>query len=343
MTPPAPDAPPQTTPAETDARREHRRGLAAGFGAYLLWGAMPLYFPLLEPAAPLEIIAHRVVWSLVFCLLLLLATRSFPQLRAVLRDPRLLTTLGIGAVLVAVNWSIYVWAVLEDRVLDAALGYFINPVVTVLLAVLVLRERLRPLQWVAIGLGIVAVVVLTVGVGHVPWVSLALAFSFGLYSLVKNRVGGRVAAAPGLAAETLVLAPFAVGYLVYLQAQGTNTMTSHGAGHLLALASAGVVTAVPLLLFAASARRVPLRVVGLLQYLTPVLQFLVGLLVFHETMPVARWVGFVLVWAALVVLTTDGLRAARALRLADPRRRRAATAPAAPAEGAPADTVEPIT
>ncbi len=331
-----PDA---TAPAEDEARREYRRGLAAGFAAYLLWGAMPLYFPLLDPAAPLEIIAHRVVWSLVFCVLLLAVTRTIPQLGAVLRDRRLLLPLSLGAVLVAVNWSIYVWAVLEDRVLDAALGYFINPVVTVLLAVLVLRERLRPLQWVAISLGLVAVVVLTVGVGHVPWVSLALAFSFGLYSLVKNRVGGRVAAAPGLAAETLVLTPLAVGYLVYLQAQGENTMTTHGTGHVLALASAGIVTAVPLLLFAASARRVPLRVVGLLQYLTPVLQFLVGLLVFNETMPVARWVGFVLVWAALILLTTDGLRAARAMRSADQRRR---VAPPTPVDGAPADTVEPI-
>ena len=332
--------PDTTAPADDEARREHRRGLAAGFTAYLLWGAMPLYFPLLEPAAPLEIIAHRVVWSLVFCLLLLTVTRTVPQLGVALRDRRLLLTLSLGAVLVAVNWSIYVWAVLADKVLDAALGYFINPVVTVLLAVVVLRERLRPLQWVAISLGLAAVVVLTVGVGHVPWVSLALAFSFGLYSLVKNRVGGRVAAAPGLAAETLVLTPLAAGYLVYLQTQGENTMTTHGTGHLLALASAGIVTAVPLLLFAASARRVPLRVVGLLQYLTPVLQFLVGLLVFHETMPVARWVGFVLVWAALVLLTADGLRAARSLRLADPRRR---VTPPTPADGAPADTVEPIT
>jgi chloramphenicol-sensitive protein RarD len=328
-------------PDDAPQRSENRRGLLAGFGAYLLWGGMPLYFPLLDPAAPLEIIAHRVIWSMVFCVLLLAVTRTFGQLGAVLRDRRLLGTLAVGAVLVAVNWSIYVWAVLEDRVLDAALGYFINPVVTVLLAVIVLRERLRPLQWVAIGFGLAAVAVLTVGVGHVPWVSLALAFSFGLYSLVKNRVGGRVSATPGLAAETLVLTPVALGYLGWLSATGDNTFAAHGPWHALALASAGVVTAVPLLLFAAAARRVPLRVIGLLQYLTPVLQFVVGLLVFHEEMPVARWAGFVLVWAALAVLTFDGLRTLRATRLADRQVRRAAGGDrTADAPSAVPDTVE---
>jgi chloramphenicol-sensitive protein RarD len=267
--------------------------------------------------------------------LLLAVTRTTGQLRAVLHDRRLLATLSVGAVLVAVNWSVYVWAVLADRVLDAALGYFINPVVTVLLAVVVLRERLRPLQWVAIGFGLAAVAVLTVGVGRVPWVSLVLAFSFGLYSLVKNRVGGRVAPAPGLAAETLVLTPFALAYLAWLAATGDNTFAAHGVWHALALASAGVVTAIPLLLFAAAARRVPLSVIGLLQYLTPVLQFVVGLLVFHEHMPVARWIGFMLVWAALAVLTFDGLRAMRAGRAAAARHR------PEDARRDSADTVEP--
>ncbi|PJI94958.1 EamA family transporter RarD [Luteimicrobium subarcticum] len=310
---------------QPDAARQSREGLAAGFAAYLLWGAMPLYFRLLEPAGALEIIAHRVLWSLVFCLVLLLATGGLRPLRDALRSGRLVGTLSVAAVLVAVNWSVYVWAVLNDRVLDAALGYFVNPIVTVLLAVVFLRERLRPLQWASLGLVGAAVVVLAVGVGGMPWVSLALAFSFGLYGLLKNRVGGRVAAAPGLAVETLVLTPVAAGYLVWLSAQSTNTFTQDGPWHAVALASAGVVTAVPLLLFAAAARRIPLSVVGLIQYLTPVLQFLVGLLVFHEAMPASRWAGFLLVWAALIVLTADALRQVRTTR------RRAATVEPSPA------------
>lgn len=307
-TPPGPDeTPAPQAPGSPDARR----GFLLGLAAYLLWGAMPLYFPLLQPAGPVEIIAHRVVWSLVVCAVILLVTRTTGQLVRVLRDRRLLATLALAAVLVAVNWTVYVWAVLTDRVLDAALGYFVNPLLTVLLAVVVLHERLRPAQWVAVGLGAVAVVVLTAGLGTVPWVALTLAASFGLYSLVKNRVGPRVGAVPGLAAETLVLAPVALAYLAWLTARGESSFGQHGTGHALALASAGLVTAVPLLLFAAAARRVPLRVVGLLQYLTPVLQFLVGLLVFHEAMPTARWIGFALVWSALLVLVVDGVRGGR--------------------------------
>jgi chloramphenicol-sensitive protein RarD len=292
-----------------------RRGLLSGAGAYLLWGAMPLYFPLLEPAGPLEIIAHRIVWSLVVCVAMLLVVRQLGRFVRVLRTPRTLALLGLAAVLVATNWTIYVYGVLSGHVLDAALGYFVNPLVTALLAVVVLRERLRPAQWVALSIGAVAVGVITAGVGRVPWIALGVAFSFGLYGLVKNRTGRTVEALPGLAAETATLAPLSLAYLVWLSATGAGTLTTSDPAHAVLLASSGLVTAVPLLLFSSAARRIPLSLVGMLQYLTPLLQFLCGLLVFHEHMPPARWAGFALVWAALIILSTDALRSARATRV----------------------------
>lgn len=306
MTPPPPDL--------------DRRGLAAGLGAYLLWGVLPVYFPLLQPAGPVEIIGHRVVWSLGFCLLLLAVTRSWASYRTALRTRSTVMTLGLAAALVAVNWTTYVYGVLSDQVVDTALGYFVNPLVTVLLAVFVLGERLRPAQWAAIGCGAAAVVVIAVGYGRMPWIALVLAFSFGLYGLIKNRVGRTVPAITGLAVETTLLFPLAIGYLAWLAAVGQGHLLGYGGWHVVALASTGVVTAVPLLLFSSAARRIPLSVVGMLQYLAPTLQFLLGIWVFGEQMPVARWWGFALVWVALVVLTVDGVRAGRAESLA---RRRA--------------------
>jgi chloramphenicol-sensitive protein RarD len=308
-----PDAPRKPLPGGTAP--VDRLGVILGVSAYVMWGAMPLFFPLLQPAGAVEIIAHRVVWSLLFCLLLLVVMRKLPAYRAAFRSRRTVGLLAVAAVLVATNWTVYVYGVLSGHVLDAALGYFINPLVTVLLAVLVLKERLRPAQWVALGIGTAAVVVLTIGVGRLPWIALTLASSFGLYGLVKNRVGRDVEALPGLAVETTLLFPVALGYLVLLGATGVGTYTTDGAGHALLLASSGVITALPLLLFSAAARRLPLSLVGMLQYLAPVLQFLVGLLVFHEHMPPARWVGFSLVWLALVVLSVDALRALRGARL----------------------------
>jgi chloramphenicol-sensitive protein RarD len=312
---------PTSPPAVTS-----RSGLALGAGAYFLWGVLPVYFPLLQPAGAVEIIGHRVVWSLGFCLLLLVATRTWGSFVAALRARRTLALLTLAAALVAVNWTVYVYGVLSGQVVDTALGYFVNPLVTVLLAVFVLRERLRPAQWVALGCGAVAVVVITVGYGRLPWIALALAFSFGLYGLIKNRVGRTVPALAGLAVETLVLLPVALGYLFTLAAAGTGSFGAHGGWHTVALVSSGVVTAVPLLLFNSAARRLPLSVVGMLQYIAPTMQFLIGTLVFGEQMPPARWIGFALVWVALVVLTADGLRAGRAETLA---RRAAATASAA--------------
>jgi chloramphenicol-sensitive protein RarD len=315
------DVAPVTHPASysdavTTSSPPDRWGLPLGLSAFVLWGATPLFFPLLDPARPVEIIAHRVVWSLVFCLVLLAATRGLGAFLAVLRHPRTLGVLAVASALIVVNWTTYVYAVLAGHVLDAALGYFVTPLLTVLLGVVVLRERLRAVQWAAVGLGAVAVVVLSAGVGGLPWIALVLAGAFGLYSLVKNRVGRDVGALPGLAAETAVATPVALGYLVWLAATGAGTFATAGTGHALLLAACGAVTGLPLLLFSGAARRLPLTVVGMLQYLNPVLQFLLGLLVFGEHMPPSRWAGFVLVWAALVLLTVDATRQARATRLA---------------------------
>jgi chloramphenicol-sensitive protein RarD len=261
-----------------------------------------------RPAGAAEIVAHRVVWSLVLCAAVLAITGQAGALRAAIRSRRSLALLSIAAVLIGVNWLTYV---LADHVIEASLGYFINPLVTVLLAVFLLHERLRPLQWWALGAGAFAVVVITVGYGRLPWISLVLAFTFGLYGLVKNRVGRRVNALTGLTIETAVLAPLALGYLGWLERSGSGSFTNHGLSHAALLAAAGVVTALPLIMFAGAARRLPLSIIGLLQYLAPILQFLVGLLVFHEAMPAARWWGFALVWIALVVLSVDGLRSLR--------------------------------
>lgn len=290
-------------------------GLATGVGAYVLWGVLPLYFPLLQPAGAVEIIAHRVVWSLLFCLVLLAVTRTWGAFVTALRNHRTLGVLAVAAILLAVNWLVFVFGILTDRVVDAALGYYINPLVTVTLAVVVLRERLRPVQWVALGFGAAAVVVITAGYGQLPWIALVLALTFGFYGLIKNRVGRTVGAVPGLAVETLVLAPVALAYLVWMSLVGQGTFETEGAAHALILASSGVVTAIPLLLFNSAARRLPLSMLGLLQYIAPTLQLLIGVLVLHEQMPAARWWGFALVWTALGILTVDGVRTSRAQRL----------------------------
>ncbi len=287
---------------------ELRRGTAYGVGAYLLWGVFPLYFRLLEPAGSVEIVAHRIAWSLVFVLLILGVQRNWGWVRELAADRRSLAILFGAAILIAFNWCLYIYGVNSDQVVEASLGYFINPIVTVLLGVLVLGERLRRTQWVAIGLGTVAVVVLAVDYGRPPWIALGLAFSFALYALLKNRVGGRVGAVQSLTVETAVLLLPALAWLVMLEMRGDGQFGHSGPGHGLLLASTGIVTAVPLILFAAAARRIPLTVIGLLQYMTPVMQFLIGVLLYDEPMPASRLAGFVLVWAALSVLTVDTLQ-----------------------------------
>jgi chloramphenicol-sensitive protein RarD len=291
-----------------------RRGAAFGFGAYLLWGIFPLYFRLLDRSGALEILLHRVLWSLLFCLLLIAVGRSWTQLRTVFRSPRQTAILAAAALAIALNWGVYIYAVNSGQVVEASLGYFINPLVTVALGVVVLREHLRATQWVAVGVGVLAVVVLTVDYGRVPVIALTLACSFGIYGLLKNTVGsgqGGVGAVAGLTTETLLLAPFAAVAVAVLAVRGDSTFAENPPWQALLLASTGLITVAPLLLFASAARRVPLTTMGLLQYLTPVLQLLCGVLLLDEHMPASRWAGFALVWTALAVLSFDSLRAAR--------------------------------
>ena len=303
---------------EPNQERVDTRGLVLAFSAYLLWGAFPFYFKMLAVAGPFEIIGHRVLWTFVFCAAGVLVWRETAHLRDVLRDPKLFWGLSAAGVLVTVNWSIYVWGVLNDHIVDAALGYFINPLFTVALAVFVLRERLRRAQWIAVIVGAAAVVVITIGYGQVPWVALSLAVTFGIYGLVKKQVGGRVSPLVGLTVETLMLTPIALAYLVWLQATGASNFVAHGPGLTVGLALAGAITAIPLLLFASASSRIPLSMMGLIQYLTPTIQFAIGVWVNHEVMPTARWIGFGLVWVALVLLTVDSLRAARRPIVIDP-------------------------
>jgi chloramphenicol-sensitive protein RarD len=278
-----------------------RRGLLYGVAAYLLWGLFPLYFPLLEPAGAIEILAHRVAWSLATMLVVVVLSRRLPHFRALFRRHRARNLLTVAAVVIAVNWGTYIWGVNNHRVVETSLGYFINPLVTVLMGVLILRERLRRWQWAALGIAFVAVVGLAVEYGHPPWVALTLAFSFGTYGLAKKQAG--VDAVESLTFETLVLVPIALGYLIWLG--GDGNFVGHGVGHSLLLASTGVVTAIPLLCFGAAAIRVPMTTLGLLQYLAPLLQFLLGVTVLDEHMSPMRWVGFGLVWVALVIFTVE--------------------------------------
>ncbi|MFR9776023.1 EamA family transporter RarD [Micromonospora sp. MS34] len=291
-----------------------RLGYLYGFGAYLLWGFFPIYLKLLRPAGPVEILAHRIVWSVAFVALLLAALRNIGFLRALARRPRALAGIAAAATLIAGNWGTYIYGVNSDRVVETALGYFINPLVSVLLGVFVLRERLRPAQWVALGVGGVAVAVLTVDYGRLPYLALTLAFSFAGYGLVKKRLG--LPAAEGLFVESAVLALPALAYLAWLATRGASTFGHVSAGHTALLVLAGAATAIPLLLFAGAANRLPLSTIGMLQYLAPILQLGCGVLIYHEPMPPARLAGFALVWLALAIFTIDALRQARRVRAA---------------------------
>jgi len=288
---------------------ETRRGLVYGASAYLLWGIFPLYFPLLKPASTLEILAQRMVWSLVVVLVLLRFTGGYAGVRAVLRDRRKRSLLIGAAIVISVNWGTYIYGVNTKHVVETSLGYFINPLFTIVLGVVVLGERLRRMQWVAVAIGAIAVAVIAIDYGRPPWIALTLAFSFGLYGFFKKQAA--VGAVDSLAVETGVLFVPASITLVVIAAQGNLVFGTVSVGNTLLLAGTGVVTAIPLLLFAGGTRRLPLSVIGLLQYLAPVLQFAVGVGIRHEKLPATEFVGFALVWVALIVLTVDGLRAQR--------------------------------
>ena len=292
---------------------ESRKGFLYGLGAYALWGVFPLYWTLMEPAGAFELLGHRIVWSAVFMVALVHLFHRREQLRQVVSSPRTLRLLVVAAVTITVNWGMFIWGVNNGHVVETSLGYFINPLVTVLAGVLVLHERLRPLQWAAVGLAGLAVAGLTVSYGRPPWVALTLAFSFATYGLVRKQAS--VGAVEGLTVETLLIAPVALCWLVWLQVTGGSTATVDLPVHLLLLISTGVITALPLLLFGAAATRVPLTTLGLLQYVAPTLHLALGVWVFNEPMPLDRLLGFALIWAGLALFTVDALRHQRQRRL----------------------------
>jgi chloramphenicol-sensitive protein RarD len=292
--------------------QQHRLGAIAGFSAYALWGVFPLVFRLLEEVSAVEILFHRIGWSLVVVLAVLAVQRRFPELGTLVRHRRSLRLLALAAVFISINWLTYIWAVNSGHVVDAALGYYVNPLITVALGVVVLQERLRRAQRIALGFGAASVVVLTVANGRVPWIALVLACSFATYGYLKKDAGA--AALTSLAVETAVLAPVAVIGLAVFAGRGELSFTNGSVWRDLLLAGLGVVTAVPLLLFATAATRIPLSLLGLLQYVTPTMQLLCGVLLLGEDLPPERLVGFVLVWIALTVLATDAIRSERRSR-----------------------------
>lgn len=286
-----------------------RPGYLYGLAAYVCWGFFPIYFKQLLPSSPVEILAHRVVWSAVFMTLVLTVIRRWGAIGALVRSPRKLGGAALAAALIGVNWGVYIYGVNTERIVETSLGYFINPLITVLLGVVLLAERLRGAQWVALGLGGLAVAVLTVDYGRLPYIALTLAVSFGCYGLVKKWLA--LHAAEGLLVESAALAVPASIFLAVLAAHGEGTVGHVSAIHTVLVLAVGAVSAVPLLFFAGAANRIPLVALGMLQYVTPVLQLAVGVFVYHEPMPPARLAGFALVWLALGVFSWDGLRAAR--------------------------------
>ena len=293
------------------------RALALGVIVYLIWGFFPLYFSLLSPAGAVEVIVHRAVWGLFFCLLALTLTGSLGKVRALIADRGALWRLAVAGALIVVNWSVYVYAVMSGHTTDAAVGYFINPLVTVALGLVVLRERVSPIQKVALALGIVAVVILIVGQRAVPIISLTLALTFGLYSLVKKDVATRVDPLAGMVIETAAVSPFLIGYYAFLAATSSTSFhviaaSTNEAGvswglHLALLVGAGALTMVPLIMFASAARGLTLGTMGFLQYLGPTLQLLVAVFIFHESVPTIRWVAMGVVWVALACLSANWL------------------------------------
>ena len=306
-------------------QKNEPRALALGVSCYVIWGFFPLYFSLLSPAGAVEVIVHRAVWGLFFCLVALAITRSLGKVRALIADRGALWRLAVAGALVVVNWSVYVYAVLAGHTTDAAVGYFINPLVTVALGLIVLRERVTPIQKVALALGVLAVVILVVGQRSVPIVSLTLALTFGLYSLVKKDVAARVDPLAGMAIETAAVSPVLLGYYAYLAATSStsfHTIATDEVGmswplHLALLVGAGALTMIPLIMFASAARGLTLGTMGFLQYLGPTLQLLVAVFIFHETVPTFRWIAMGVVWVALSCLSADWLLSSvRAKRLA---------------------------
>jgi len=293
----------------TDQRSGYNSGLIAGIGAYVMWGLVPLYWPLLKPASAMEILSHRVVWSLVFLLIIVYFKKLFSDIKVALFDKRKMILLFFASIFITINWGVFIWAVNNGHVIETSLGYFINPLVSVALGVIVLKEKLRLLQKLAVGLTFVAVTFLTLTLGHPPYIALSLAFSFGFYGLVKKMAN--VKAIPSLTLESLMITPFFAVFLYYLSSQNELTFVELGPIHSLWLVTAGIVSVIPLMLFSTAVLRIPLVVLGLLQALGPIIQFLLGYFVFDEPMITARWVGFLIVWLAVSVFSYDAVRTYR--------------------------------
>ncbi|MCF2710385.1 EamA family transporter RarD [Schaalia hyovaginalis] len=334
-------------PAPNSGRNDPR-ALALGLSVYVIWGFFPLYFHLLSPAGAVEVIVHRAVWGLAWCALALAILGRFKTLKAVAAEPKVLARLALAGVLIVVNWSTYVFAIQTGHTVDAAIGYFINPLVTVALGLIVLRERISRLQGAALALGALAVLILLLAQGELPWISLALAFSFALYSLVKKDLAAKVDPLAGMAVETATVAPILLAYYGYLAAKSRTSfqaLLTQGAeapispvAHLALLIGAGLITVIPLIMFAAAAKGLTLGTLGFIQYVSPGLQMLIGVAIFHEEMQTARWIASAVVWAALAILTFDVLLASRRRR----RLLRAAGAASARAQGAEGASADPV-
>ena len=281
---------------------KYKIGLVYGFSAYILWGLFPLYWPLLKPASALEIVSHRAAWTSIFCLIVLAFQSQLRHMFSLMFTKRVFFRLVAASALISINWLVYIWATNHGHVVEAALGYYINPLIIIAFGVLLLKEKMRKLQWFAVALGALGVIVLTFDYGRLPWIALTLALSWGSYGLIKKQLN--LGAVEGLAIETLIsFIPYA-GYLIYLASRGEGQW-GHKPSLTLLLTAAGAVTAIPLLLFNGSATRLPYSTIGLLQYITPTLQFSIGVWVNHESMPAARWFGFLIIWGALFALATD--------------------------------------
>ena len=291
-----------------DKAKVRSLGLLFGVSAYTLWGLFPIYWPLLKPANPLEIVSHRAVWTLVFCFIILALTKTLKSTLSLLKRPKIVAGLFLGSILISINWIIYIYAANTGHVIEASLGYFINPLVVIATGVIVLKEKMRPLQWTAVGIATIGVAVLTIDYGRLPWIALGLALSWGSYGLVKKQLG--LGALEGLSIETLLSSGFYLGYLIWLGNSGEGHFT-YSLTLTLLLIGGGAVTAIPLLLFNGSTNRLPLTLVGLLQYITPTIQFCIGVWYYHEDMPAARWAGFLIIWVALMSLTIDLIRSGR--------------------------------
>ncbi len=292
--------------AVKEKRSEHSIGLINGYIAYIIWGAVILYWPYLAPAKPLEILAHRILWSLLFVAAILIYQKRIVSLRVVLNNSRQLKLLAVASVLIGVNWGLFIWASMNGHVLDSSLGYYITPLLNVALGVFFFKEKLRNMQWLAIGIAAFAVLFITIAMGVLPWVALSLSTSFAMYGYVKKLAN--VEALESLMIETMILTPVAIGYLIWLQFNGGNTFLAYGLDHTLWMASAGIVTAIPLLAFGVAIVRLPLTTLGMLQYIGPTIQFFVGIWLTQEAMPQVRFIGFAITWVALVILTIDALR-----------------------------------